>query len=140
MLSFFSSQNELGVKINKSLINVEALTKEEIVCLKEYMLLVNLNFLSVYRDSYAGRVKLRHYLNSKMIEKCNVGSTIFNKNYSIFYCEDDLLAAKETTEDHITSYRVELDLDINPICEKNPEINSYFRFDRKFVFSPYSQF
>lgn len=53
------------------------------------MLYVNMNFMTVYRDPFVGKVKLYHYMKSQLIEKCQVGSSIFNKNYCIFYESDD---------------------------------------------------
>ena len=67
IMQFFSSQNEMGFKINKSLINIESLSKEEILCLKEYMLYVNMNFMTVYRDPFVGKIKLYHYMKSQLI-------------------------------------------------------------------------
>lgn len=137
IMQFFTSQNEMGFKINKNLINVESLSKEEIVCLKEYMLYVNMNFLTVYRDPFVGKVKLYHYINSQLIEKCQVGSSIFNKNYCIFYESED---ERDGCEQSIAPYRIELELEIDTMNQNDPIFNSYFRYNDKFIFCPYSQF
>lgn len=93
----------MGVKINKSLIDVEKLSKEMIEALRWYLLYVNLNFLTVYKDPFVGRVRLYHYMEDELIEKCKPGSYLLNKSYCIFYEPEHGINAKD---DNFTSYRV----------------------------------
>lgn len=65
--TFFDADNELGLQMNKSLMKTETLEKNEISNMREFILLIFLNFFSGYQIPRLGRKKLSHWTSNPLI-------------------------------------------------------------------------
>lgn len=130
---FFESENELGLNINSTLTKIDSLNKNDVSCLREFLFLAKLNFISIYRTPRVGQVKLHHWTAQPLIEKCEVGSLLLTKNFYIFY-EDSSLS------DTLSTYKIVTEINYDTLTEPDLNINSFFKYKDKYVFSPYSHF
>lgn len=132
---FFQSENQFGIRINNSLRAIQKIDNEEIVHLREFIYLSNLNFLTPFFIPKLGKVKLSHWTKEYPLEKCAVGSKLISKNFFIMYENlDDI--ENQTTSFH----RIDVELEYNTLTESEFLINSFFRHKGKYIFAPYSQF
>jgi hypothetical protein len=67
----------------------DQLDQNELNTMKEFLLLVSLNFFSGYQIPRLGMRRLVHWTSSPLIENCSVGSYLFCKNFAIFYEDVD---------------------------------------------------
>ena len=111
------------------------MNKLDIPYLKEFMNLISLNFISFFKIPLIGKIKLKRWTSHSLIEKCQVGSYLFSKQFLIMY-ED----APRTENEKLSDYKIEINLNYDLMKEKDLSIKPFFVHKDKFIFSPFSQF